>query len=211
MSNEYSPRTDRELLALRDLLIAALTQADALPEPLLLKKALVGRAAGDGERSPAAEEVLKQGGPAADILRDFTSRFRHALEAARAEEEAESQDAPEWEGLLRFEDAPDVSVPLDVGRRDRRERHPIESADATLRRGAEPEIVNEILAGGAVASSFAAAASVAKAKLEATTQRRKNDLDADNERRRIESNERIAGFQGMTAQTEVEGTDPGDA
>ncbi|MFJ9180659.1 hypothetical protein [Streptomyces sp. NPDC102360] len=87
----------------------------------------------------------------------------------------------------------------------------IESADAALKRAAEPEIVNEILAGGAVAASFTAAASVAKAKLEATTQRRKNDLDAETERLRIASEERIAGFQAMSGQVEPEAPSPDEA
>jgi hypothetical protein len=86
---------------------------------------------------------------------------------------------------------------------------PIESADEALKRAAEPEIVNEILAGGAVAASFTAAAGVAKAKIEATTQRRKNDLDAETERLRIAAEERIAGFQAVSGQaSEIESADP---
>ncbi|MFZ3570611.1 hypothetical protein ACOKM5_27145 [Streptomyces sp. BH097] len=104
-----------------------------------------------------------------------------------------------------------VHVPYTEGHITNCPHTSIESADAALKRGAEPEIVNEILAGGAVAASFTAAASIAKAKLEATTQRQKNTLDAETERLRIESNERIAGFQGMTAQVETEGPEPGDA
>lgn len=76
----------------------------------------------------------------------------------------------------------------------------IESADQALSRQARAEIVNEILAGGAVAASVTAAASVAKAKIEATTQRRKIDLDAETQRLKIASDERIAGFQALRAQ-----------
>ncbi|WP_405896215.1 hypothetical protein OG242_00490 [Streptomyces sp. NBC_00727] len=72
---------------------------------------------------------------------------------------------------------------------------PIESAGDALRRQSQAEIVNEILAGGAVAASFTAGAAVFKAKLEATTQREKNRMDTEIERLRIASNERIAGLQ----------------
>ncbi|MFE4720095.1 hypothetical protein ACFRLW_27465 [Streptomyces sp. NPDC056728] len=74
-----------------------------------------------------------------------------------------------------------------------------------------PQLLNEILASGALASSFAAAATIAKAKIEATTQRQKNELDAETQRRKIDSDERVAVFQVMRAQVEAEGPEPGDA
>ncbi|NED14580.1 hypothetical protein [Streptomyces sp. SID9124] len=77
---------------------------------------------------------------------------------------------------------------------------PVESADDALRRQSQAEIVNEILAGGAVAASFTAAAAVLKAKLEATTQREKNRMDMEIERLRIASHERIAGLQARSGQ-----------
>nr|BFD88335.1 hypothetical protein StreXyl84_77360 [Streptomyces sp. Xyl84] len=88
----------------------------------------------------------------------------------------------------------------------------IESAGDALKRQSQGEIINEILAGGAVAASFTAGAAVVKARLEATTQREKNKLDAETERLRIASNERIAGLQAMTRQqlpaAEAEGDEP---
>ncbi|WP_152648500.1 hypothetical protein [Streptacidiphilus anmyonensis] len=63
----------------------------------------------------------------------------------------------------------------------------IEKPKDALARSAEPGLINELLAGGAVAASFTAASTVAKAKIEATTQRRKNELDAEIERTRIEA------------------------
>ncbi|WP_329021922.1 hypothetical protein [Streptomyces sp. NBC_01423] len=76
----------------------------------------------------------------------------------------------------------------------------LESAEDALRRQSQAEIVNEILAGGAVAASFTAAAAVLKAKLEATTQREKNRMDMEIERLRIASHERIAGLQARSGQ-----------
>ncbi|WP_372350921.1 hypothetical protein [Streptomyces sp. KL116D] len=102
----------------------------------------------------------------------------------------------------------DIVLHSRATQRKPRRDSPVESADETLKRGAEPEIANEILAGGAVAASFTAAASIAKAKIEATTQRRKNHLDAETERMRIAADERIAGLQAMRAQAEPEGPEP---
>ncbi|MGP3775460.1 hypothetical protein ACTWJ8_32035 [Streptomyces sp. SDT5-1] len=84
----------------------------------------------------------------------------------------------------------------------------IESADEALKRGAEPEIVNEVLAGGAVAASFTALTGIAKAKMEATTQRRKNDQDTETERLRIESNERIEDLRAMRPQAQSADAEP---
>ena len=83
----------------------------------------------------------------------------------------------------------------------------IESADDALRRQSQGEIINEILAGGAVAASFTAVASVAKAKIEATTQREKNKQDTETERLRIASQERIAGVQAASGQLSTADTD----
>lgn len=83
----------------------------------------------------------------------------------------------------------------------------VETADEALKRQAQGEIVNEVLAGGAMAASFTAVASITKAKLEATTQRRKNDLDAETQRLKIASDERVAGLQAMKA----EAPETGDA
>ncbi|MET7931544.1 hypothetical protein ABZT43_48605 [Streptomyces sp. NPDC005349] len=88
----------------------------------------------------------------------------------------------------------------------RRRSTPIESADQALQRQAEPEITNEALASGALAASVTAsvtaAATVFKAKIEATTQRRKDDLEAETQRLKIASDERVAGFQAMRMQDE---------
>jgi hypothetical protein len=70
----------------------------------------------------------------------------------------------------------------------------IESADAAVKRSSEPAIFDQLVAGGAVAASFTAAASVAKAKVEATTQRRKNELDAEVRREEIAAQERQAAL-----------------
>ncbi len=59
-----------------------------------------------------------------------------------------------------------------------------EAATASLKRQAEPELINELLASGAVAASVTGAASVVKAKIDATT-----------ERLRIESDERTKALQ----------------
>jgi hypothetical protein len=70
----------------------------------------------------------------------------------------------------------------------------IESADAALQRSAEPAIFDQLIAGGAMAASVSAAASVAKSRFEATTQRRKNELDAEVHREEIASQERQAAL-----------------
>ncbi|MEU8975998.1 hypothetical protein AB0D11_43640 [Streptomyces monashensis] len=72
---------------------------------------------------------------------------------------------------------------------------PIESAQAAVQRSSEPGIVDELITGGAVAASFTAAAAITKAKIEATTQRRRNALDAETKRLEIESQERQATLQ----------------
>lgn len=94
-----------------------------------------------------------------------------------------------------------VSVPgASDGRWESAGREPVESADEALMRQSQAEIVNEILAGGAVAASVTAAAAVVKARLEATTQREKNRMDMEIERLRIASQERIAGLQARGGQ-----------
>ncbi|MFG2951829.1 hypothetical protein [Streptomyces adustus] len=57
------------------------------------------------------------------------------------------------------------------------------------------------MASGAIAASATAAATVAKTKIEATTQRLKNEQDAANIRFKIEADERTAAIQ---AAAEVE-------
>ncbi|PWI42455.1 hypothetical protein [Streptomyces sp. ICBB 8177] len=83
----------------------------------------------------------------------------------------------------------------------------IESACAALERGSELDLINELVTGGAVAASFTAAASVAKARIEATTQRRKNELDAEVQREQIASQERQAAAheRGETARARLSG------
>lgn len=76
----------------------------------------------------------------------------------------------------------------------------IESADDALKRQSQGEIINEVLASGAIAASFTAVAGVAKAKIEATTQREKNKQETETERLRIASQERIAGLQAASGQ-----------
>ncbi|WP_330334556.1 hypothetical protein OHS33_35570 [Streptomyces sp. NBC_00536] len=78
-------------------------------------------------------------------------------------------------------------------------RGSIESASEALQRQAEPELFNEILAGGAIAASVTAAATVAKAKIDANTQRRRDETDAETQRLKIESDERVAKFQATKA------------
>jgi uncharacterized protein (DUF697 family) len=55
-------------------------------------------------------------------------------------------------------------------------------------------VFSEIFAGGAVAASVTAAATVAKAKIEATTQRRRDAMDTETQRLKIASDERVAKF-----------------
>ncbi|MBY8888533.1 hypothetical protein K7472_27365 [Streptomyces sp. PTM05] len=83
----------------------------------------------------------------------------------------------------------------------------VESASAALERGSEPGLINELITGGAVAASFTAAASVAKARIEATTQRRKNELDAEVRREQIASQERqaVAHERGETTRARLGG------
>ncbi|MFE5197939.1 hypothetical protein ACFQ93_30080 [Streptomyces sp. NPDC056601] len=195
MADERSPRTDLEQYLVNRFLEEALAQAaETLRDPAPVQAALIVAARNEEEKQPAlVAQVLDHGGQGAEILREFTATMKHISELLRTEAVTtaiafpeESRDAEHGlDGLLRLS--------------------PIETPDETLKRAAEPEIVNEILAGGAVAASFTAAASVAKAKMEATTQRRKHDLDAETERLRIESTERIAGFQAMTGKVETEG------
>lgn len=114
-------------------------------------------------------------------------------------------DSPQ--GLRRSESGPQVfRAPSDVRGRlanlrrgvsptGTAQQRAIESATQALQRQAEPELFNEILASGAVAASVTAAATVAKAKIDATTQRRRDALDAETQRFKIESDERVAKFQ----------------
>ncbi|WP_328335832.1 hypothetical protein [Streptomyces sp. NBC_00455] len=74
----------------------------------------------------------------------------------------------------------------------------VESARAAVQRSSEPAIFDELITGGTVAASFTAAAAIAKAQIEATTQRRRNALDAETKRLEIESQER----QGILQQRE---------
>ncbi|MFI9187505.1 hypothetical protein ACIGXG_35455 [Streptomyces goshikiensis] len=78
-------------------------------------------------------------------------------------------------------------------------RRSFESASEALQRQAEPELLNEILAGGAIAASVTAAATVAKAKIDANTQRLRDAADAEIQRLKIESDERVAKFQATKA------------
>ena len=141
----------------------------------------------DGELgSDLVRRAQDQGGQSVKILREFAATLTYVREVIlefAAPPAAVGSPPEDFDGLLRLT--------------------PIETADETLKRAAEPEIVNEILAGGAVAASFTATASIAKAHIEAKTQRRKNELDSANEQRRIESNERIAGMKAMTGQLDV--------
>ncbi|WP_328952516.1 hypothetical protein OG778_36365 (plasmid) [Streptomyces sp. NBC_00184] len=93
---------------------------------------------------------------------------------------------------------PTWSLPREPWSDDDYDDDAIESADDALKRQSQGEIINEVLAGGAVAASFTAAASVAKAKIEATTQRERNKQDTETERLRIASQERIAGLQAAS-------------
>ncbi|WP_328380647.1 hypothetical protein OHB13_38145 (plasmid) [Streptomyces sp. NBC_00440] len=71
----------------------------------------------------------------------------------------------------------------------------VESARAAVQRSSEPAIFDELITGGTVAASFTAAAAIAKAQIEATTQRRRNALDAETKRLEIESQERQGTLQ----------------
>lgn len=141
---------------------------------------------------------LGQTVPVADENAPLTPAEPHDADVPVAAEEVIEEDREEEVAYGR---APKPK------RRRRPARRPVESAEDALKRQAEPELMNEILAGGAVAASFTAAAGIAKAKIEATTQRRKNELDAETERLRIESEERIARLQAAA----TAGTDPEDA
>ncbi|WP_426361690.1 hypothetical protein [Streptomyces sp. E-08] len=74
-------------------------------------------------------------------------------------------------------------------------------------RQAHGEVISELLAGGAGAGLFTAFASVAKAKMEATTQREKNKQDTETERLRIAPQERIDGLQATSGQLSAADTD----
>ena len=58
-----------------------------------------------------------------------------------------------------------------------RQSRAIESAEDAIRRASELELLNELLAGGAVAGSFTAAASVIRAMVDATTERQRIAAD----------------------------------
>lgn len=75
----------------------------------------------------------------------------------------------------------------------------VESARAAVQRSSEPAIFDELITGGTVAASFTAAAAIAKAQIEATTQRRRNALDAETKRLEIESQERQGTLQQREA------------
>ncbi|WP_405686110.1 hypothetical protein OG204_18830 [Streptomyces sp. NBC_01387] len=197
MAYNYFPRTDLEQLIVDVLLEIAVVEAADLPNSALVGEALHDAAQGKWDTSPRVRQVMVENGRGAHILDHFQAHSRWALDKVRALVPPPSQ-------LQRPSDD-DWSWPPELP--EEQPLSPIESAEEALKRGAVPQILNEILASGAVASSFAAAASIAKAKIEATTQRRKNDLDAEIERLRIASEERIAGFRPMTAQGETE--DPG--
>ncbi|MFJ8827678.1 hypothetical protein ACIREE_38805 [Streptomyces sp. NPDC102467] len=232
MPDKYSPRTPEEWLIVDTLLRDAMSQADALPSPSTVRAALGDVAKGELLSSSPIDEVLYDGGQGAALLYEFDATLMRALNEARASAGTPKDDLPVRKpaadnltrsGLPRrvpranLEAGTAHRAPEDArGRLTNLRRgiqlgRSVESANEALKRSAEPEIVNEILAGGAVAASFTAAASVAKAKIEATTQRRKNDLDAETERLRIASEERVAGIQAMRAQAEVEGIELDDA
>ncbi|WP_330242433.1 hypothetical protein [Streptomyces sp. NBC_00525] len=167
---------------------------------------------------------------ARDLPDAFACSFaRLALEAAaqrlRADDPAEARECLDLligrggqgaEIAVGFADA--LGIPHDAARRTdpppaldtlsrKTGRIGIESADEALRRQSRAEIVNEILAGGAVAASFTAGAAVLKAKLEATTQREKNRMDTETERLRIASDERIAGLQARSGRQPLPAAD----
>ncbi|MFE4720096.1 hypothetical protein ACFRLW_27470 [Streptomyces sp. NPDC056728] len=233
MADKYSPRTDAEQLIVDSLLEVAVAQSSTLPNASTVRAALSDVATGELLSSLPIAEVLRDGGRGAALLYEFDASLMRALNETRASAGIPKNkpplprrplDGPEASrsglhpsGLPRR--VPRMNLEAGVAHRapeDMRGRlsnlrrgiqrgRSIESANEALKRAAEPEIVNEILAGGAVAASFTAGASVAKAKLEATTQRRKNELDAETERLRIASDERIAGMQTVRAQVEPEG------
>ncbi|MGP3775459.1 hypothetical protein ACTWJ8_32030 [Streptomyces sp. SDT5-1] len=215
MADTHLPRTPAEQLIVEALLEVALIRADALPQPSTLKAALSDTARREWrEAGSPAMQVLKEAGPDAKLLVEFNATLKRVLDEARAREagkrESDSPAGPEdadpwlWSGSDGGNLLGMVRLPGDPKPR----KHHVEHAGEALQRQAVPELLNEILAGGAVAASFTAAAGIAKAKLEATTQRQKNTLDAETERLRIESNERIASFQGMRAQIQSEDAEP---
>lgn len=203
-----APSTPEEHRAVRVLLHVARAQAAASTDQTVTQATYLGQALLDAaydtrwRRSYRVLEVLNAGGRGAEILREFADALQATLAEIRAGRDPQLPDIPEQELLDPFAATkPHRRVSGRHRRTEERSRErrglggPVESADQALVRGAEAEIVNEILAGGAVAASFTAAASVAKAKIEATTERRKNDLDAETERLRITSQERIAHLQ----------------
>ncbi|WP_260868134.1 hypothetical protein [Streptomyces sp. SLBN-134] len=230
MSDKYSPRTPEERLIVDALLHDAMSQADALPRPATVRAALCDVAKGELLSSSPIDEVLHDGGQGAALLYEFDATLMRALNEARtnvgtpsdlpvrktAADNLTRSGPPRRAPRANPEPSTVHRAPDDVRgrltnlrrgvRRSRGEEY-VERAEEALERQSKAEIVNEILAGGAIAASVTAAASVAKAKIEATTQRRKNDLDAETERLRIASEERIAGIQAMRAQVETEGSE----
>lgn len=169
---------DRERVVASELQ-TALDRAESLPEP---ERTQIQLALKQFAQTPQDDDRLfeladAQGGQGAWIIIDFVVAL-----------------------VLRHDEEPVYAKPCSIA-----EPEPVESALQALQRQAEPELLNELLAGGAVAASFTAGAAVAKAKIEATTQRRKIDRDNETERLRIASEERIAWFQARGQNNEVDG------
>ncbi|MGP3777050.1 hypothetical protein ACTWJ8_40080 (plasmid) [Streptomyces sp. SDT5-1] len=189
--DEHAPRTPTERLIVEALLEVAMRQADDLPRNEVVKAALKETARGAwAPAAPSVAQVLHEGGPGVEVLTEFFDVLRHVLDELRRRVALEESLLPS---------SRDPNLPILTGR-----PKPVEDANSALTRQAIPDLLNEILAGGAVAASFTAAASIVKAKIEATTQRQKNELEAQTQRLKIESQERIAGLQAMTAPAEAE-------
>ncbi|MFE5178839.1 hypothetical protein [Streptomyces sp. NPDC056634] len=177
----------RYLKAVRLALPMALAEASTLPEfefgvvCLRLEEAVADIELGELEQ---ARDSLEQSGAELDLL-----------DSAYDVDEEFEIEIPNGEAILRrFANRVGIPERRQPGALARREGV-IEDADDALLRQSKPELFNEVLASGAVAASLTAAATVAKAKIEATTQRHKDELEAQTQRLKIASDERIAGFQ----------------
>lgn len=151
--------------------------------------------------------LIERGGRGAEIARKFADALKLPPQVSEALNETPAVEGDRSERRQRRRTSDEDAE--QARRRDRARRSSIEDADQALRRQSESELFSEIVASGALAASVTAAATVAKAQIEATTQRRKDTLEAETQRRKIASDERVAGFQAMRPQSES--TTPDDA
>ncbi|MFE2157096.1 hypothetical protein ACFW9M_04695 [Streptomyces lydicus] len=193
----------RYLKAVRLALPMALTEASTLPEfefgvvCLRLEEAVADIELGELEQ---ARSSLEQSEAELNLLDS----------ASFGDEEFEIEIPNGEEILRRFANRVGIPERRQPGALYRDDAI-IEAADDVLRRQSKPELFSEILASGAVAASVTAAATVAKAKIEATTQRHKDKLEAETQRLKIASDERIAALQARAQLDAADGAPTSDA